>query len=201
MTFTPRPEFIKEPPHTRHTFSLLALASSNCIRLYSFPLHIISAFRRSLGENAVAFREDVINNFCEFALESKPWSSPKSIATEALFLEILAVIYQHGYSFLSAINYGKEHDESLALAFSISESSLSQSTSLLPSASPEASSLERVKTNPFAISFVSATLLRVISPPLHSTPAILQAVRGSWPRGVVSEKKVRQACVLRLLVV
>lgn len=46
---------------------------------------------------------------------------------------------------------------------------------------------------PFALSFLSATLLRVIAPPLHSTPAILQAVRGSWPRGVVSEKKVGDA--------
>lgn len=32
--------------------------------------------------------------------------------------------------------------------------------------------------------------MRVISPPRDYTPAILQAVRGSWPRGVVSEKKV-----------
>lgn len=32
--------------------------------------------------------------------------------------------------------------------------------------------------------------MRVISPPRDSTPAILQAVRGSWPRGVISEKKV-----------
>jgi hypothetical protein len=37
-------------------------------------------------------------------------------------------------------------------------------------------------------------MLRVIAPPLHSTPAILQAVRGSWPRGVVSEKKVGDNC-------
>ncbi|KAJ2918986.1 hypothetical protein MD484_g1380, partial [Candolleomyces efflorescens] len=36
--------------------------------------------------------------------------------------------------------------------------------------------------------------MRVISPPLHLTPAILQAVRGSWPRGVVSEKKVGENC-------
>jgi hypothetical protein len=32
--------------------------------------------------------------------------------------------------------------------------------------------------------------MRVISPPLHLTPAILQACRGAWPRGVISEKTV-----------
>ncbi|KAG6878419.1 hypothetical protein C0993_007020 [Termitomyces sp. T159_Od127] len=46
------------------------------------------------------------------------------------------------------------------------------------------------RRTPFALSFLSPTRMRVIGPPLHLTPAILQAVRGSWPRGVVSERKV-----------
>lgn len=42
---------------------------------------------------------------------------------------------------------------------------------------------------PFALSFPSSTLLRVINPPLSNSPAILQAARSGWPRGVISENK------------
>ncbi|KAH6902816.1 hypothetical protein BKA70DRAFT_1434434 [Coprinopsis sp. MPI-PUGE-AT-0042] len=118
-------------------------------------------------------------------MDGKPWANAKSVTTEKLLLDIFAIIYHAGYSFLSNVDYGRDHDDRLAMAFS------------RPSASEEASpsstgSLK--KRVPFALSFASTTLLRVISPPLHLTPAILQAVRGAWPRGVVSEKKVGDNC-------
>jgi hypothetical protein len=42
----------------------------------------------------------------------------------------------------------------------------------------------------FALSFTAPTVLRVVAAPLHATPAILQSVRGAWPRGVKSERKL-----------
>ena len=35
--------------------------------------------------------------------------------------------------------------------------------------------------------------MRVICPPLNSTPAVLQAVCASWPRGIMDERKVGDA--------
>ncbi|KAF7975794.1 hypothetical protein HWV62_8623 [Athelia sp. TMB] len=209
--FTPRREFVKEQPRTANAFSLLAISGSNFIRLYSFPIPVISALRRLLDQRSlvISFREDVEQNLFEFALDGKPWSSPKSVNSERLLLEIIAVIYQHGYSFLSTIDYGREHDDRLAVTFSKpTTSSPSPRPGSLRSGSPMPSSpsVTNSGTNlaqqvgektrrriPFALSFASATLLRVINPPLHSTPAILQAVRGAWPRGVVSEKKIGDA--------
>lgn len=203
--FTPRREFVRDQPRAANAFSLLAISGSNFIRLFSFPLPLISALRRLLDQRnlTIAFREDVQQNLYEFALDGKPWSSPKSVNSERLLLEIIAIIYQHGYAFLSTIDYGREHDDRLAMCFSKPSSSPSpRSGSPMPS-SPLASHSgsnfaqqlgdKTPRRVPFALSFTSATLLRVINPPLHSTPAILQAVRGSWPRGVVSEKKIGDA--------
>lgn len=201
--FTPRREFIREQKPVPNSFSLLAISSSNCIRLYSFPLAFVNALRRFFEQRSLItnFREDIPNNFCEFALDGKPWASAKSIATENLLVDILSIIYQHGYSYLSTIDYGRESDDRLAMTFfkpGAQPSSRSDSP-IPPSLAAEGSKItlsdkSRVKRIPFALSFPSATLLRVICPPLHSTPAILQAVRGSWPRGVVSEKKVGDRC-------
>jgi hypothetical protein len=203
-SFTPRKEFIRDQ-RTANAFSLLAISGSSFIRLYSFPNVLITSLRRLFDQRSLTsgFREDVPQNLYEFTLEGKPWSSPKSIHSERLLVDILAVIYQHGYSFLSTIDYGRENDDRLAVAFSRPTSSSSpRSASPMP-ASPLSDSSgtnlsnqqgdRAVKKIPFALSFPSATLLRVIGPPLHSTPAILQAVRGSWPRGVVSEKKIGEA--------
>ncbi|KAF7339723.1 hypothetical protein MSAN_02187800 [Mycena sanguinolenta] len=172
----------------------MAIAGPNCIRLYSFPLPFMTALRRLLDSKKLvtALREDIAQQMCEISLGGKPWSSAKSISTEKLLVEIFQVIYAHGYTYLSQIDYGRESDDRLAMAFSKpavrSLSPLSPSDSPLPvSASLNKQSSRRV---PFALSFASATVLRVIAPPLHSTPAILNAVRGSWPRGVVSERKI-----------
>ncbi|KAF8898557.1 hypothetical protein BD779DRAFT_19934 [Infundibulicybe gibba] len=198
--FVPRKEFIREQKFTPNLFALLAIASSNLVRLYSFPPPLISACRRLLEQQVglIAFREDVTQNLCEFSLEGRPWSSPKSIAAEKLLLDIFSTLYQCGYIYLSSIDYGRESDDHITIAFSKPSTCVPTSRSGTPQLStpvPDRSvnhSSERPRSTrtPFALSFASSTLLRVISPPLDSTPAILQAVRGSWPRGVVSEKKV-----------
>ncbi|KAL1748892.1 hypothetical protein HDZ31DRAFT_28473 [Schizophyllum fasciatum] len=197
--FTPRKEFIRSPKPIPNVFSLLAVSASNCIRLYSFPLSFIVALRRLLEQQTsiTEYREDVQNSMCEFVLEGKPWANPKSVAAERLLVHILAAIYQQGYAFLSVIDYGREADDRLVMAFSKPSSTPASQTGS-PRPSQDAPTLSshsaRERRVPFALSFASATCMRVIAPPLHCTPAILQAVRGSWPRGVVSEKKVSDDC-------
>ncbi|KAI0321710.1 hypothetical protein OF83DRAFT_1168237 [Amylostereum chailletii] len=196
----PRREFVREH-HTPSSFAILALAGSCQIRLYSFPSPVIAAVRRLLDKTrkVIGHREDVLKNYVELAIDGKPWSNPKSIPTERTLNDIIAVLLQHGFDFLSTLDYGREQDDRIIMAFSkpivatalppthgspvpVRDSSGSSSIPL-----PGSSVLVKV---PFALSFPNATTLRVISPPLASTPAILQTVRGSWPRGVVSEKKV-----------
>ncbi|KAF9015330.1 hypothetical protein BDQ17DRAFT_1340862 [Cyathus striatus] len=205
--FVPRKEFLRESPSTLNSFALLAISSSSCIRLYSFPLTVVTTLRRFFDQQHIllAFREDFAHNLCEFTLDGKPWSSPKAVATERLLLDILTAVYQCGYTYLSTIDYGRENDDRLVMAFS-APSSVQQGsrsgTPLLSSNSPSfpntsgGSLPDKTKNRrvPFALSFVSATVMRAIAPPLHLTPAILQGVRGSWPRGVVSEKKIGENC-------
>lgn len=195
--FVPRKEFIRDQ-RTRSDFSLLAISGSSFIRLYAFSPDVIIDLRRLFNHfylNA-ASREDASQNLFEFQLHGKPWASPKSERTERILLDILIVIYKHGYTILSTINYGRERDDRLAISFSRLAASL-----IVPPHSPipAGSGSNLSHTTPknerkmlFAISFVSSTVMRVIYPPLNSTPAILQAVRGSWPRGVVSERKVNE---------
>ncbi|KAF8078447.1 hypothetical protein FPV67DRAFT_1615879 [Lyophyllum atratum] len=199
--FVPRKEFIREQRAAPNSFAIVAIASSNFVRLYSFPPSVISLLRTMLETQAavVAFREDILQNLCEFVLDGKPWASPKSVNAEKLLIDILGVIYHCGYTYLSSLDYGRENDDRLAMAFS-RPSPLTGSragTPLPATASPfrESSasfSSDKLKMRrvPFALSFLSPTVMRVIAPPLHLTPAILQAVRASWPRGVISEKKV-----------
>jgi hypothetical protein len=194
--FTPRKEFIKDVRIT-NSFALLAVAGSNLIRLYSFPPKLTAALRHLFDQRTLTlgFREDVTLNLCEYSLDGKPWSSPKTVHTEKLLLDILAIIYQHGYSFLSTIDYGREHDDRLAITFSKPRSRPPTPTQPASSNvdSTDIAHKTVVQRVPFALSFPSTVMLRVINPPLHSTPAILQAVRGSWPRGVVSERKIGDA--------
>ena len=193
--FTPRREFLRDNTRVASSFSLLALSGSSFVRLYSFSDTVISLLRRLFAQKDLVdtVREHAPKHFFEFALEGKPWSNAKSITSEKLIIDILAVIFHCGYSFLSTIDYGREQDDKLAIAFS-KPKLLPNSPTNLPLANGSAISLNQpVSKIPFAISFSSATSLRVVGPPLHSTPAILQAVRGAWPRGVVSEKKVGDA--------
>ncbi|KAI6132707.1 hypothetical protein EV401DRAFT_214988 [Pisolithus croceorrhizus] len=196
--FVPRKEFIRDQ-RTRSDFALLAISASSFIRLYSFSPDVIDDLRRLFNHfylNA-ASREDASQSLFEFQLHGKPWASPKSERTERILLDILIVIYKHGYTILSTINYGRERDDRLAISFSrLSASLIVPPHSPIPAGSGSNLSHTTPKSERkmlFAISFVSSTVMRVIYPPLNSTPAILQAVRGSWPRGVVSERKVNEA--------
>ncbi|KAF8912832.1 hypothetical protein CPB84DRAFT_1759610 [Gymnopilus junonius] len=201
VPFTPRKEFIRESLNQPNSFALLALSGPNCIRLYSFVHLAVASIRRLLERSTliISAREDATQNLYEFALDGKPWANPKSAATEKLLVDIIAVIYQSGYTHLSLIDYGREADDRLAMTFS-KPAIASRSPTPLPSSNSakvngSASSFGETclaKRIPFAISFSSVTVMRVISPPLHLTPAILQAVRASWPRGVVAEKKVAE---------
>ena len=198
-SFTPRKEFLRIPIAAPDSFALLALSSANYIRLYSFPAPVVDALRQLFEQSIIlSSREDLPLGLYEFALDGKPWANAKAVSTEKLLLDILAVIYQCGYSYLSTIDYGRESDDRLAMVFSKpgvapllnSQTANSLSPSIPANSTSSLNNKERVQRVPFALSFASATLMRVIAPPLHLTPAILQAVRASWPRGVVSEKKV-----------
>lgn len=197
--FTPRKEFIREQKAAPNAFALLAIAGNNFIRLYSFPPPVTTAFRRLFEKYAIlaASREHASQNLYEFTLEGKPWASPKSVITEKLLIEILAIIYHCGFTYLSTLDYGRESDDRLAMAFSRPSPSPTASpigtplpTSPIRDSSASLGPDKYKRRIPFALSFISSTVMRVIAPPLHLTPAILQAVRASWPRGVVSEKKV-----------
>ncbi|KAF7306732.1 hypothetical protein MIND_00464900 [Mycena indigotica] len=196
--FTPRREFLRDNiAHVPSSFSLLAFAGANSLKLFSFPLPVLTAIRRLLDhlELVTNVREDITNQVCEYSLGGRPWASPKSTHTERVIVQILAVIYEHGYQYLSTIDYGREADDKLALAFARPVPRVPASLSPVESPIPTSISSNRQgRRIPFALSFTSQTTLRVIAPPLHSTPAILQAVRGAWPRGVVGEKKVADNC-------
>ncbi|KAI0036705.1 hypothetical protein K488DRAFT_81947 [Vararia minispora EC-137] len=201
----PRREFLK---HTRtpSSFSILTLAGSCQIRLYSFPPPVAAAVRLLLDRTRVVIghKEDVLHNYVEFAVDGKPWANPKSLPSEKLLLDILAVLLHQGFEFRSTFDFGREQDDRIIVAFSKPTTPINHTPTTSPPSSPvlqsqpfrtsqvssSAAHPARLVKHPFAISFPSATLLRVISPPLASTPAILQSVRGSWPRGVVSERKI-----------
>ncbi|EIN13511.1 hypothetical protein PUNSTDRAFT_123504 [Punctularia strigosozonata HHB-11173 SS5] len=204
--FAPRREFLRSP-HTFSTFALLALSGAGLVRLCSFPQAVHEALRAHFDARKLTagVREAPAQNLLEISLHGRPWATAKSIRSEKLLVEIMTVIFQHGYDFLSTIDYGREQDDRLAIAFSkpapppMPAAPGSRSGSPMPLTvaplPPPATKPARV---PIGISFASPTVLRVINPPLHSTPAILQAVRGAWPRGVVSEKKIDTSFEFRL---
>ena len=187
---------LRIPLPPRDSYSLLALSSTNCIRLYAFPESVIDALRHLFKLSAIlSSRDDLPQGLYEFTLNGKPWANPKAVSTEKLLLDILAIFYQCGYSYLSTIDYGRESDDRLTMVFS--KPGIGPNSQIVNPLSPipanSTSSLndkQKFQTVPFALSFLSSTLLRVIAPPPYLTPAILQVVRDSCPRGVVSEKKV-----------
>ncbi|GBE78387.1 hypothetical protein SCP_0112720 [Sparassis crispa] len=189
--FIPRKEFIRDQ-RIISSFSLLALSGPGLVRLYSFPGPVISALRRLFDQQNLitSVREHAPKSFFEFSLDHKPWANAKSIESEWLIVAILTTVMQCGFTFLSTIDYGREQDDRVAIAFS---RPVSVPSATITFTNGSATTLAQPTRAHFAISFASTTVLRVIDPPLHSTPAILQAVRGAWPRGVVSEKKVGDA--------
>ncbi|KZT21641.1 hypothetical protein NEOLEDRAFT_1244397 [Neolentinus lepideus HHB14362 ss-1] len=226
--FTPRKEFMPSQ-HIYSTFYLMTLSGSNLVRLYRFPQDFIRVLRKHLNDRQLltATRQNNEETCYEYTVDGRPWASPKSIGTELLIVDLLQVVLRHGFNFLSTIDYGREHDDKVAIVFSKPQRGLdralvgfvSSSTNLGrgPSPLPNGSSTTLAPLSPvgghtqlsnehrmiqikipFALSFPSANILRVISPPLNSTPAIIAAIRGSWPRGVVSEKKVGETFEFKL---
>ncbi|KAL5519120.1 hypothetical protein ACEPAH_803 [Sanghuangporus vaninii] len=173
--FIPRPEFARDS-HVPSTFALLSIAGTSSVRLSSFSHQLLSSLRFALKSQSLlrTIREEPSVNLVEYTLEGKPWAQRKNPNSEKLFVQILAIIFQHGYRFLSTIDYGREQSERVCIAFS----------------RPAALSAHEAARTPFALSFPSSKVLRVINPPLNSTPAILAAARNAWPRGVTGEKTV-----------
>ena len=196
-TFVPRREFIRDQ-RPASAFSILALSGAAFLRLYSFPTDTILALRRHLESIHVVLgsRELPHDNFHELSLEGKPWSSPKSMRSEKLLIEIIDVIHHTGHKFLTTMDYGREQDDRIIMTFSRTFPSPFSNPSPHPPFHSMSNDSLSVASHPvkllFAVSFLSQSHLRVIAPPLHLTPAILQTVRGSWPRGVVSEKKAAE---------
>ena len=156
-------------------------------------------------------------DLAEFTLTAKFWANPKSLETEKMLVQILVLLNSQGYSLLTSIDFGREPGDKLTLVFERPAQYLSPtqytnpaatngSTSHIPmhhhqnstgSASAQASgsgSTGPIKQLLFGLSFTSQTSFRCINPPLESTPGILQALRGAWPRGIESENKVSEGC-------
>ncbi|KAI0304781.1 hypothetical protein BC826DRAFT_1100568 [Russula brevipes] len=158
-------------------------AGTALVRLHSFPPETVLALRGHLSRARLLlrFRERDEDNFCELTLNGKPWFNPKSVRSEKLLVGIIDILHRHGHNFVSNLDYGRNQGDRIIMAFSRAPRppplSYQQPVRLLPV---------------FAISFISEDHLRVITPPQQSAPAILQTVRGSWPRGVLSEKKVAE---------
>ncbi|KAI0651768.1 hypothetical protein C8Q79DRAFT_56727 [Trametes meyenii] len=196
--FYPRKEFIRDQ-RIVSSFSLLTLAGPGFVRLYSFPNSVVNGLRRLFDNHGtiVACRENPTTHFFEFCLDQKPWNNLKSIASEKLIVGIFSVIFQFGFSFLSTVEYGREHDDRIAIAFSRpSTGPTSSAIPIMPTGS--ASTLPHTSPMIFAISFPTPRVLRVIDPPLPLTPAILQAVRNAWPRGIADEKKLGDSYEFKL---
>ncbi|KAI0824250.1 hypothetical protein BC628DRAFT_454837 [Trametes gibbosa] len=196
--FYPRKEFIRDQ-RIISSFSLLTLAGNGLVRLYSFPNSVINSLRRffDLHQLIVACRENPTTHFFEFSLDQKPWANVKNIMSEKLVLGIFSIIFQFGYSLLSTIEYGREHDDRIAIAFSRPTTApASSAIPIMPSNS--ASTLPHTSPMMFAVSFPTPRVLRVIDPPLPLTPAILQAVRNAWPRGIADEKKMGDSYEFKL---
>jgi hypothetical protein len=200
--FTPRKEFIRSI-RISNTFSLVIFSSSNLIKLYSFPNTSVAALRNFLDvfNLTLAYREDVSLHLSEFTVDGKPWANPKSPATEKLLVDIVTLVHQQGHTLLSSIEYGRDVNDRLIMAFSKPEypSTTSEHPSMRPSSPIQQRSSPTVDTvspqvphhsNIFALSFDSGNVLRVINAPLSSTPAILQSIRSSWSRGILGERKL-----------
>ncbi|KAI0639319.1 hypothetical protein C8Q77DRAFT_1152303 [Trametes polyzona] len=194
----PRKEFIRDQ-RIVSSFALLTLAGNGFVRLYNFPNSVINGLRRifDLHKLILGVRENPTTHFFEYSLDQKPWANVKNITSEKLILSIFSVIFQYGYSLLSTIEYGREHDDRIAIAFSRpTPAPAASAIPIMPNIST--STLPHTSPMMFAVSFPSPRVLRVIDPPLPLTPAILQAVRNAWPRGIADEKKLGDSYEFKL---
>ena len=155
-------------------------------------------------------------DLAEFTLSAKFWQNPKALETEKLLVQILVLLNSQGYSLLTSIDFGREPGDKLTLVFERPLQYLSPGATQSPpngyttgpsqpghqhqnssgsaaGGTPPAGSGSAggpIKQLLFGLSFTSQTSFRCISPPLETTPGILQALRGAWPRGIENEAKV-----------
>ncbi|KAI0292712.1 hypothetical protein B0F90DRAFT_1671066 [Multifurca ochricompacta] len=172
-TMTMSPVSPADTHHDSSSFSVLALSDT------------VLALKRYLDSvrRLLISREPIQEHFFEFALDGRPWSTPNSTHSEKLLIDILGIIYQNDHQFLSTLDYGRKQDDHILMVFS-RPSSLPR----FPSAS--------IPPALFSISMISHDVFRIVSPPSHLTPAILQAVRDFCPHGVRFEKKVAENVTL-----
>ncbi|KAF8523151.1 hypothetical protein BU17DRAFT_64045 [Hysterangium stoloniferum] len=188
-SFIPRKEFAPQPNREYSSFALLAFSSNNAIRLSNFPQHLVTELRARLRAiiGLRSFRENTEHKLCEIILVGKPWSSPKALSTEVVLVQVFSILFYYGFSFICHMDYGREHNDRVFLAFSrpVTSSNLD---------GPISAQLDLPHQVPFALSFSSSNTLKVVCSPLYATPAILQSIRSAWPRGVSSEKKLGENC-------
>ncbi|KAG8786337.1 hypothetical protein FRC12_016700 [Ceratobasidium sp. 428] len=171
--FQPRSEFVRTETNPK-SYALVALNGTDTLRCHHISPTALSALREVFGEEMRLYGENAESEVAEFVFRNSPWSS-KSIRSETLLTNVFAVLLVHQYTFLTTIDYGRQYLDKLSLTF-IRPTSISNPT-------PATESI-------FALSFTAPSILRVVAAPLHATPAILQTVRGAWPRGVKSERKL-----------
>ncbi|KAH9856193.1 hypothetical protein C2E23DRAFT_882303 [Lenzites betulinus] len=197
-----RNEFISDQPVIKSSFSLLTFAGNGFVRLYSFPDSIKNSLRRFFDSKTllVAYRKNPTTDFIEFSLDQKPWANAKNIMSEKLVVGILTIIFQFGCSLLSTIEYGREPDDRVAIAFSRATIASRASFPQIPITPSDSTStsMPTYHSMLFAISFPTPNTLHVIEPPLPLTPAILQIVRRAWPRGIEDEKRVGDSYEFKL---
>lgn len=187
--FVPRKEFASSTIRQPSSFALLSFSSNNVIRVTNFDRSVFLELNARLHSviGLRAFRENAEHKLGEIVLLGKPWSNARSLSTEIVIIQAFTIVLRFGYTFISQIDYGREPNDRITLVFS----KVGARTSLDSEEKSTPSSSQMV---PFGLSFTSATSLRVVCSPLTGTPAILQSIRGAWPKGVKAEKKLGEHC-------
>lgn len=187
--FIPRKEFVSSSVRQFSSFALLSFSSNNVIRLTNFDHNVFNELKARLHSviGLRAFRENDEHTLGEIILLDKPWSNARFLSTEIVLVQVFAIMLRYDYSFVSQIDYGRETNDRVTLVFSRPNAR----TAVYPEGNQFPS---QSGVTSFGLSFTSATSLRVVCSPLTGTPAILQSIRGSWPKGVKSEKKLGEQC-------
>ncbi|CAE6449463.1 unnamed protein product [Rhizoctonia solani] len=176
QTFQPRSEFLR-PEATPQSYALVALNGADTLRCHNISRSALSALRDTFGNETRLYGEANGGEIAEFVFRNSPWST-KSVRSETLIVQLFTTLLAHQYTFVTSIDYGRQYLDKLSLTFTRAASPNGRSA-------PDAV---------FALSFVTPTVLRVLYAPLHCTPAILQSVRNTWPRGVKDERKLGNGC-------
>ncbi|KAG9096465.1 hypothetical protein FS749_008427 [Ceratobasidium sp. UAMH 11750] len=172
-TFRPRSEFVRTEVNPQ-SYALVALNSTDTLRCHCLSPAALSALCEVFGDEMRQYGENAENQVAEFVFRNSPWGN-KTIRSETLLTNLFAVLLVHQYTFLTTIDYGRQYLDKLSLTFTRPAS--------ISNPAPATESV-------FALSFTAPSVLRIVAAPLHATPAILQSVRGAWPRGVKSERKL-----------